>query len=77
MKFREHLITLSDSEMLSAQAFDKYKNNYKTKYGNYVSGAVARNDLRFDATDTGNMPFAEYVTTKRNTALSNIDNYNN
>lgn len=77
MKFREHLITLSDSEMLSAQAFDEYKNNYKTKYGNYVSGAVARNDLRFDATDTGNMPFAEYVTTKRNTTLSNIDNYNN
>lgn len=74
-KYRADLLGLSDSVLLTADAFNAYKDKFKNRYVKYVSGAVAHNDLSFDSNEAGNVPYAEYVSTKLRTLSDNIDNY--
>lgn len=76
MRYRQNLITLSNSEALSVTAFAAYENNFKTKYGKYTATAISTNSLAFDVTSTGNVSFANYMQTKLKTLNDNIDNYN-
>lgn len=75
MKYRQNLITLSSSQTLSVSQFNAYKDNFKTKYGEYTSSAIKTNCLAFDSTATGNVSFAEYIKTKLKTLKDNINNY--
>ena len=77
MKYRANLLDLADSEWMSTPIeFNSCKTKYQMRYGKYTSGAIKTNALEFGATETGNVPVSEYLSTKRNTLLQNIDNYN-
>lgn len=76
MRYRLNLIAASKSQGFTAAAFNAYKDNYKAKYAQYTATAISTNGIAFDAADTGNVTFAEYITTKLQTLNSNIDNYN-
>lgn len=74
LKYRADLIALSKSPMLATTAFNAYKDGYKARYAGFVASDI-RNGLAFDDGNTGNVPFATYMTTKLQTLTSNIDNY--
>lgn len=74
MRYRQNLIEVSASQALTVTAFEAYKNNFKSKYSSYTSGAISSNSVEFDG-NTGNVPYATYITTKLKTLNDNIDNY--
>lgn len=76
MRYRQNLIILSDSQALTAKAFNEYKDNFKLKYAEFTATATTSNSLTFDDTQTGNVPYATYIQTKLKTLSDNIDNYN-
>lgn len=75
MKYRSNLQSLSKSTQLSAETFNAYKNNYKSKYGRYATDALKTNAQIFDDNKYGNVSYATYIQTKIGTLNSNIDNY--
>lgn len=75
MKYRQNLLNMSASQMLTASAFESYKNSFKTRYAQYTANAIATNGLAFDDSNTGNVAYAAYIQTKLKTLADNIDNY--
>ncbi|MDE5547861.1 MAG: CotH kinase family protein, partial [Clostridia bacterium] len=75
MKYRSNLLALSNSALVTVTAFNAYKDNYKSRYGKYVSQALDTNALAFDNNKYGNVAYSTYIQTKLNTLKSNIDNY--
>lgn len=76
MRYRQNLIDMSVSQAFTANAFNAYKDSYKLRYAQYTATAIQTNGVAFDATDTGNVPYATYIATKLKTLNDNINNYN-
>lgn len=75
MKYRENLLEISDSALLTLQSFNTYKNRFKAKYSKYINDALNTNSLVFDDNRHENVSYSEYMQTKLNTLKNNIDNY--
>lgn len=75
MRYRQNLIDLSALQALTANAFNAYKDSYKLKYSSYTASAIKTNNVVFDAKNTGNVSYANYVQAKLKTLRDNIDNY--
>lgn len=76
MLYRNNLINLKNASIFSSHEFDAYKNKYKSTYSSKIKSAISSNAVAFDATNTGNVPFAEYIAGKFRTLEQNINNYN-
>lgn len=78
MKYRANLLTVADSEMLKASAFNALKDKYKARYGKYTSSAIGGklgNSQGFDDNSANNISVADYLTAKLKVMRDNIDNY--
>lgn len=75
MRYRLNLLDMSNAQGFTAAAFNAYKDSYKQRYAQYTANAIKSNKVAFDATDTGNVPYATYIETKLKTLRDNIDNY--
>ncbi len=86
MRYRQNLITLSQSDGISNEAFSAFKNGYKAKYANAAKTALKTNSIefdssvRFDVGYNGNVPldnisYGDYISRKLQTLNNNIDNY--
>ena len=75
MKYRERLIAFASSDAIKESAFDAYKIGYKNKYAAFSATCTLPNNTKFDAGNTVNMPYSEYMGKKLKTLNDNIDNY--
>lgn len=72
LAYRGYLLEMKDSAMFTAKAFNAYKDLFKQRY----SSLVIDNNHRFDNNFAGNVSYEQYITTKLDTLIRNIDNYN-
>lgn len=72
-KYTNYLKSIATSNTIKTQSFNALKNKYKTNYSQITSGAISSNNTAFDAKDTGNKPYSDYITQKLNVLNSNID----
>lgn len=72
-KYKENLNAIASSQALKPTEFDKLKDIYKAHYDSVAKTAIGTNNVRFDANNTGNKSYSEYITRKLEVLRDNLD----